>query len=208
MTRGLIVALLHRLSILAVGGAAALVIPRGRELDGGAASFGFLGVLAVVQLAILYVGLGRPSVRQLGWRDLRARDVVLGLGGFALASGLIVALFAGLGRLDVAAFAARVAERTAGEELLYVCIGLLAAFTEESIYRGHLQSRLAGRWGVVTGILAGAAIFAVLHLQPAPLALAGKLGIGLVLGLLRERTGTLWAAGIAHASIWALFGMS
>jgi membrane protease YdiL (CAAX protease family) len=209
MLRGLGVALALRLAIFGVGALAARGVPPEQLLEGGLASFGFLAALALVQLAILWVGLFRQrSPAALGWSAPRGADVPLGALGGALAVGALFAIFAGLGRLEVFGFLADALDRPPRQELLFLGIGVLAAFTEETVYRGWLQPRFVARWGLGWGVLATAALFAVLHFQPAPLALAGKLAVGLVLGLLRARTGTLWAPAIAHVVIWVVFGMA
>jgi uncharacterized protein len=64
---------------------------------------------------------------------------------------------------------------------------------------------MLGRW---PGILVTAIIFAVYHVQYAlalPM-LISHFVTGLVLGLIRERTGTLWAPAIAHALVWIVLG--
>jgi membrane protease YdiL (CAAX protease family) len=211
MSRGIFVALILRVSVFAVGGLASLMMPSGRHLDGGLGSFAFLAGLAAVQIAILHFALLRPQAAtfaELGWRGFEGRDLLLGLVGGAACVGIMFGVFGGLGRLEVRGFLAEALERPIPEELLWVGVGLLAAFVEETVYRGHLQPIFVEKWGRLWGILACAALFSAFHFQPAPLPFLTKLGVGVVLGLLRERTGTLWAAGLAHTLIWVVFGMS
>ena len=211
MSRGIFIALVLRLSIFALGGIASLVMPGGRDLDGGPGSFVFLAVAAAFQIAVLYFGLFRPmasSAAELGWRDFRGGDVLLGVLGGAACIGIMLGVFSGLGRLEVGPFLADALDRPLAQELLWVGVGLLAAFTEETIYRGWLQPAFIDKWGKLWGILGCAALFSAFHFQPAPLPFLSKLGAGIVLGLLRDRLGTLWAAGIAHTLIWVVFGMA
>ena len=189
MTRGIIVALLTRVVIFAI---AALALP----------PFAGLALLTAAQLAILWIGLFRPRVTSLaeqGWRSFGALDVILGIAGGAACVGLAVVVF----RLDELPL-----ERPVEEHVLWLGVGLLAAFVEETVYRGWLQPRFVEKWGAVAGVMATAVLFSLLHFQPAPRAILVKIGFGVILGVLRQRRGTLWAAGIAHTIIWVIFGMA
>jgi membrane protease YdiL (CAAX protease family) len=50
------------------------------------------------------------------------------------------------------------------DRLLFVLIGLLAGFCEESLFRGYLQQCAVARLGAVGGIIAVSSLFAALHL--------------------------------------------
>jgi membrane protease YdiL (CAAX protease family) len=192
MTRGLVVALLARVVIFAI---MPLALP----------PFLGLAVLAAAQLAILWLGLFRPRVtspREQGWRSPDALDVVLGVAGGAACVGLAALVF----RVD--GLAEELLARPAEEHALWLGVGLLAAFVEETLYRGWLQPRFVEKWGPVVGVLATAVVFSLLHFQPAPRPILVKIGFGVILGLLRQRKGTLWAAGITHTIIWVVFGMA
>nr|WP_253895914.1 CPBP family intramembrane glutamic endopeptidase [Corallococcus exercitus] len=66
---------------------------------------------------------------------------------------------------------------------------LVAGTAEELFFRGYVQTRLVERWGRTAGIAGAATIFGIMHLDPihSPVAL----GMGLFLGWLAERTGSL-----------------
>lgn len=72
----------------------------------------------------------------------------------------------------------------------------LAPVAEEIFFRGILQRDLTLRYGAMRGILAGAAVFAVVHLYPAMVINAFVLG--LVLGFLYYRTRSLWVTVFLH----------
>jgi membrane protease YdiL (CAAX protease family) len=61
-----------------------------------------------------------------------------------------------------------------------------------------------GRWSELVVV---ALLFAAYHGRFAPSIFLGKLGVGLVLAGLRERTGTLWAPAIAHVLQWSILCM-
>lgn len=179
--------------------------------DGSPGAFVTLGVIAALEAAILVGTLRslRLGLGAIGWQRFAARDLGLGALGFALC---LVAMVMTLGPLiggvgaAVADLTDAIAGYTPAQRVFFVGLGVVAAFSEETVFRGALQPALQDRLGRWTGILVGAIIFAAYHLQFHPVLLVGKMLLGLVYGGLRERTGTLWAPAIAHASIWIVVG--
>jgi membrane protease YdiL (CAAX protease family) len=75
------------------------------------------------------------------------------------------------------------------------------AFGEEFFFRGWLQPIFAHRWGLRTGLVSTALLFALSHWVVAPLSALATLNIfiaGLFFGLLALRTGGLAAPFAAH----------
>jgi membrane protease YdiL (CAAX protease family) len=99
--------------------------------------------------------------------------------------------------------------------LLFVV--LWAALGEELFYRGYLQARLRRRFGPVPAIVAAAALFAVRHYTqvliawphvpwgPATIWVAGAFVVGLGMGALYERSGSLLPPIVSHY-LFNLFG--
>ena len=85
-----------------------------------------------------------------------------------------------------------------GGSLAYalVVIGLLAGTAEELFFRGFMQTRLSQRWSSRTAVLVTALFFGLMHMDPvhSPLALC----LGIWLGFVCERSGSLWPALLAH----------
>ncbi len=80
------------------------------------------------------------------------------------------------------------------------------AFSEEFFYRGYLTLRFEERWGPARSALAAAALFALGHLlEPAPFRLLVFFP-ALLFAFLRNRTGTIVGASIAHflCNVWLL----
>jgi membrane protease YdiL (CAAX protease family) len=162
---------------------------------------------------VLAVGMrryARLSFREAGWRDLALRDVSYGVLGFALCAIALTGLLASdSGFSDAIAYIAdKIAHYTPQQRVFFALMGVIAAVPEETIFRGILQPTLQTKLGRWPGILLTAVIFAVYHVQFAfelPL-LISHTCLGLILGLLRERTGTLWAPAIAHALMWIVLG--
>lgn len=163
-----------------------------------------------IVLGIFMRRYARLSFRDAGWIGLALRDVAYGVLGFVLFALVVTGVFAAeSGLRDAIAYIAdRIAHYTPQQRAFFVLMGVIAAIPEETIFRGILQPTLQTKLGRWSGILATALIFALYHVHFA-FALSrviSHLCWGLILGMLRERTGTLWAPAIAHALMWIIFG--
>lgn len=78
-------------------------------------------------------------------------------------------------------------------------ISLTPGFAEEAFFRGYLQRRLLLRWPPRTAILVSAALFGLLHFEPHLIVFAFTLGLWL--GVLAWRTGSIWPGILAHV-VW------
>jgi len=152
----------------------------------------------------------RLSFREAGWSGLALRDVAYGVLGFALFAIVVTCVFAAeSGFKDAIAYIAdTIAHYTPQQRAFFALMGLIAAIPEETIFRGIMQPTLQKKVGRWSGILLTAVIFAVYHVHFAFALprIISHICWGLILGLLRERTGTLWAPAIAHALMWIIFG--
>jgi membrane protease YdiL (CAAX protease family) len=84
-------------------------------------------------------------------------------------------------------------------------IALAPGFAEEFLFRGYMQRRLIERWSAAAGILITSVIFAVAHLMPHTVVFAFPIGIWL--GLMAWRTGSVWPGVISHALINGLWNV-
>jgi hypothetical protein len=152
----------------------------------------------------------RLSFREAGWTGLSLRDVAYGVLGFVLlAISLTCVLAYDSGFKDtIGDIADTIAHYTPQQRLFFPLMGIIAAIPEETIFRGIMQPTLQQKLGRWPGILLTAAIFSLHHIQLgfALPALVSHFFTGLILGLLRERTGTLWAPAIAHVLVWVILG--
>jgi membrane protease YdiL (CAAX protease family) len=83
--------------------------------------------------------------------------------------------------------------------LRILAIGLLGPLAEELVMRGVLLSRLRGtRLGPLGAIAVVAVLWAVMHVQYGAATLAMIFVDGLILGLARERGGSLWIPIAMH----------
>lgn len=177
-------------------------------------AFVALAVAAVLDVGIVFVGLLRRlgvSLRELGWAGIARRDIATGLVGAALLIGVALAtLAARAGSFGDALdrLVEGIASMSARERAFCMLIGVIAAFTEESLFRGYMQPAMQHKLGRWSGLLVTALVFAAYHGRFAPVLLIGKVGVGVVLGGIRERTGTLWAPALAHVLTWSILGMT
>ena len=78
-------------------------------------------------------------------------------------------------------------------------IALVPAFVEELFFRGYLQRRLLARWSPAAAIPVVAILFAAFH--GTPVWALSVLPLGLALGILAWRTGSLWPGIVCHAFV-------
>jgi membrane protease YdiL (CAAX protease family) len=80
-----------------------------------------------------------------------------------------------------------------------VFIAVVPGFVEETFFRGYMQRTLLKRWSPATAILVTTFLFAIMHIVPH--AVANAFVIGLWLGVLAWRTGSVWPGIVTHAFI-------
>jgi membrane protease YdiL (CAAX protease family) len=145
-------------------------------------------------------GLAMVKFRRLSWVDdvgLKrpgALDAAIwGLGFLILV--LVLELVAGdgqhvggwRGKYDAANLAIRI-----------LAVGLIYPVAEEFFFRGALLGLVRRRFGDVVGILVPAIVFALVHIQYDWRGMAFILLDGLIFGLARVRTGSLYVAMLLH----------
>jgi uncharacterized protein len=116
--------------------------------------------------------------------------------GQVLDSGIALA---GLGEYGALAEIRRMLEGQSGLTLVraVLVIALGAGVAEEVFFRGYMQTRLVKRFRPSTAILITSAAFGLLHFDPLHTPFAFALGIWL--GTVTERSGTIIPAIVAHS---------
>jgi membrane protease YdiL (CAAX protease family) len=196
------------------GGLLAIVLGVERRQDiwlASPAAFAVVITVAAVEIGVilrLAMRHARLSFRDVGWHGFAPRDLALGVLGFALhAITLTCILSADAGFTDAITYIAdKIAHYTPQQRVFFAMMGVIAAFPEETIFRGLMQPTLQAKLGRWAGVVVTAVVFDLYHFMFAWPQLVGHLVHGLILGVLRKRTGTLWAPAIAHALMWIVFG--
>ena len=190
---------------------APLLLGDADPFEAGSGALALCSILAVLDFAgVIAFGLlrvGRIRLSSLGWKTpLTLRVVLLGVAGGAASVALVFGIWLTMesGR-TLGGFVHEIAGFSASQRVLFMLIGVQAAFVEETLFRGYLQPALIARWGPV-GIALTAAIFALYHLNFRPVSLCSKFLFGLVFGALRGRDRSLFAPAIAHALLWNIVG--
>lgn len=80
---------------------------------------------------------------------------------------------------------------------LIVIVAVVPGVVEELLFRGYLQSRLLRRWPPLLAVGASALIFSAAHLDP--IHVLGVIPLGLWLGIVAWRAGSVWPAIFCHA---------
>ena len=185
---------------------------------------GFLGgIFLVLSVGLVYLGFTRwVGVDLASWwvdRDRLRGDLLWGVVGIIGVLAVTVAGAIGLSMLFPeltpageagATTAAPITSGAATGWALNLLLGwffgfAIAAFQEETLFRGFLQPLLQERYGRVLGIVGQSAVFTLAHLGYYPISawplLLVVFLVGLVTGWLVERRGTLLPAGIAHGFV-------
>jgi membrane protease YdiL (CAAX protease family) len=76
-------------------------------------------------------------------------------------------------------------------------VGLAPGIGEELLFRGYTQTRLTHRWGRRVSIAVTSLLFAIIHFDLVQGTFV--LLLGLWLGVVTERAGSIWPAIVCHA---------
>ena len=81
---------------------------------------------------------------------------------------------------------------------MVLTVTIAAPLGEELFFRGFLQPALARRMGIGPAIVLQGALFAAIHVDP--IGFIGLWELGILFGILRHATGSLWPSIAAHAA--------
>jgi len=163
-----------------------------------------LGAYVVFGAATLLVARRIGPVREVLAVRRTPVGPAIGLAALGLVAGLAIAallepIFHGAEsqNLDPGPFPGTTAAAVAAVcSAISVVIG--ASVTEELYFRGLLYGRLDARFARAAAVIGSAGAFGLAHFQPD--AFPTLLALGLILGLLRMRTGSIWPAVGLHAA--------
>lgn len=163
-------------------------------------------LVAVIVAMTSFVRSGWETIGLHGWKQWTPRERIYVLTVVPIAAVMFAIMF----REHLQQLART--HGLAGLLLVSVPIGLLWGIVQELIYRGILQTELVRRLGSIPGVLLANLLytFGPLHFYYFRLGadagphwgmFAAILGIGLLFGLLYQRSGNLWIPASMHA-IW------
>jgi membrane protease YdiL (CAAX protease family) len=150
----------------------------------------------------------KRSWRQLGWHtDQLPRQVMLGVAG-GLVGVLVLFPILLLMGASVSEFTELLLAPSWSHRLVFLMIGIAAAFIEESLFRGNLLGSLQQHMSRWSAIVLQAVIFAVYHLNFQWPSLLDKLLLGVVFALPQffGKQRSLVGGAIAHGLTWVLLG--
>ena len=144
--------------------------------------------------------------RELGWHtDQLGQQLAFGvLGGLACLTVVTGVLWV-LGVSPSEVFEG-VRHTTLAERLVFMSVGIQAAFIEESLFRGNLLPALEKRMSGKAALPLSAVIFAAYHLNPNPVSMVTKTFFGMIYAGLNKAKRSLVAPAIAHALFWTIVG--
>ena len=160
-------------------------------------------LLAAWAMALVYPGPVAGTLKLARTpRPLAAPQFALGLAGFLALSHVLGRLLSapGIRPYGRSSQLEPLLADASGTALVGTAFALAVApaLAEEVLFRGLLLGRLCDRWGVPAGLLGSSALFAAMHPGWAEAAATGLLG--LCLGAVTLRTGSLYAALLFHAT--------
>ena len=98
-------------------------------------------------------------------------------------------------------------DSSSGLAIAFLMIVVLAPLAEELLFRGWLYTALRWRFGFGAALWTTAILFAVAHWESTHLYALAILPMGLVLGYVRERTGSARASTLFHM-LYNFFGLT
>jgi membrane protease YdiL (CAAX protease family) len=148
--------------------------------------------------------------RRMSWRDFGFRRIGLRAGVLAFVLGLLAMPLmavtgAGVQRILGRSLESPQLQFLAPDGFSWTIVvgmiligGLLAPLAEEILFRGLLYGWLRRFMGLIPAALLSAAVFGLVHgMLPV---MAAAFVVGLMLAYVYERTGSLWASAIVHAT--------
>jgi uncharacterized protein len=173
---------------------------------------GLIASLTGITSAIIGVGLiiifikvknGLSIPEYLGLKHIRLKTV-LGLIGLTALLLILSTLSSILFKIPSNNFDEQIYRTSIWPPLLWITLVICAPIFEESFFRGFLfEGLIRSKLGPPGTIILTALVWASLHLQYGIFEISNIFILGIILGIVRYRTGSLWATLLMHAG-WNL----
>ncbi len=157
-----------------------------------------LGLAIAILLAAKWCG-GSQWRELIGWQPFRLSDRLI----WAIMVGALAYSAAANGAMDhflphpAAQFT--IPADPAAAAALFALAVIAAPVTEELLFRGWIYTGLRFHWGLWPALLTTSALFAFAHYEDTHVYASAVFPIGLALGAIRERTGSVKASIVFHA---------
>jgi uncharacterized protein len=159
------------------------------------------GAIIVAVLAFAHWRGGQAWRDLVAWRPLRIAisdrwvlTIIVAAMLYGFAAQLLV------GQIDTKSHLSVRIPADATTSLIFVILAIVVApVTEELLFRGWIYTSLRHRFGLWTALVATSVVFALAHYDDTHLYALAVFPVGLALGGLRERTGSIKASILLHA---------
>lgn len=162
----------------------------------------FAATIICVGLIIIFVKLRKgATIREyLGLRPINSKTI---LASIAIAAGLMIlsdGLSTILGRSVVTEFQINIYKTSVWPILLWIALVLFAPVFEETLFRGFLfEGFRQSRIGIVGTIILTSFLWTILHIQYGIYELVMIFIWGIIFGMMRFKTKSLWSPLLMHA---------
>lgn len=153
-------------------------------------------LLTLLFLIVFFLLRRKHPLREVGLRPI---PPLAAAGSLSLAPVLYAAVIGVMSLLPTAwlsSYAQAASWVDGGDVVSFLAVGIAAPVTEEVVFRGLIQSRLARAMPGWAAVLLASAMFAVLHGHPVWMGYAFVMG--LVLGLMALRSGSILPGLLTH----------
>jgi len=157
-------------------------------------------VIGLLLVAVFIRIQGSVSLADyLGWKPIRPR-IILRLVLISVVMLAAVLIIGGIiGDDGDASFTTELYGNSGNVPLFWLAVIFFAPLFEEVFFRGFLFVGLrASRAGPVTAIIITSLLWAIMHLQYNLFGIAQILSIGIIMGIVRHKTDSLWSPLIIH----------
>lgn len=180
-----------------------------QAFDGGNEVFEMRFLLAAVLAFYLAVAMaifiaarwrGSAEWRDLiGWRGFRPSDwriwaIMAGALAYSATASVVLGHFWPHSTAQLT-----VPTDPAAAIMLFVIAAVAAPVTEEMLFRGWIYTALRFNWGFWAALLISSALFAIAHYDQTHFYALAVFPIGIAIGFIRERTGSIKPAIVFHA---------
>ena len=138
-----------------------------------------------------------PSWKQIFWEAIISIPLIILCLVLTLLTRLAISYFLPDSNLSARTFNPGIGEMGAQSIfILFISVAIVAPLSEEIFFRGFVLPGLVKRFGVGRSLLLSSLVFGLFHIDPG--AIVPTFALGLALGWVYLKTGSIWPAMFAH----------